>query len=290
MSSFVKLAGITSSEQVAPTQVNLLATGLSPAIQITPTAMLSAIKGIRFLINVSVVNGATAISGGTVGSAIGFIEIKQGVRTLLKINNMRQLQDFYHIKTGQVLNDVSIPTTANTVDSASLEFTLPFKITVGEQVIVKIQFNGYNQFISGGSVSSGTASMGIAFLYSATEIGNTEVWDIDETPTALASATDVNLGSYLGNAKPIYELYADVGADSNLNYYKFEISKTTLFFMYPFDLIEYEDEEPQYTHISGLFRLPIETGVVINTGSNSQAKAIVNLATSEQITLFSRIQ
>ena len=60
--------------------------------------------------------------------------------------------------------------------------------------------------------------------------------------------------------------------------------------MYPFDLIKYEDEEPQYSHISGLFRLPIEAGVVINTGSNSQAKAIVNLATSEQITLFSRIQ
>jgi hypothetical protein len=290
MSSFVKLSGLSGSEQIAPTQVNLLSTGLSPAVQLSPTSMISPIKGIRFLISVSVTNGATAITSGTVGDAIGLIEIKQGTKTLLKVTNMRQLQDFYHIKTGMVLSDVNIPTTASTVDSASLEFTLPFKVMLGDQLSVKIQFNGYSQFITGGSVTSGTGSMGVAFLYSASETGQSEVWSIDQTPVALASGVDVNLGSYLGNAKPIYEFYADVTADSDLNYYKFEIKNVTLFYMYPYDLIEYEDVEPQYSHVSGLFRLPIESGIVINTGSNSQAKAIVNLATSEQITLFTRDQ
>ncbi len=64
----------------------------------------------------------------------------------------------------------------------------------------------------------------------------------------------------------------------------------TVYYEYPFDLVQYEVQEPQYSHISGLFRLPIDAGTVINTGSNSQAQAIVNLSTSEQITLFSRVQ
>jgi hypothetical protein len=290
MASFEKITGITSSEQVYPTQVNLLATGLSPAIQQSPTSMLSPIEAIRFLITASVVNGTTAITSGTVGGSIGLIEIKQGTKTLLKVSNMKELQDFYHIKTGLVLSDVNIPTTASQTDSASLEFVLPFRIAVEEQVVIKTQFNGYSSFITGGSVSSGSGSVGLAFLYSNKETGFSEMWDIEQTPTTLASGTDVNLGSYLGNAKPIYELYADVSSDSDLNYYKFEITKTVLFNQYPFDLIQYEVQEPQYSHVSGLFRLPIVSGIVINTGSNSQAKAVINLATSEQIYLISRIQ
>jgi hypothetical protein len=290
MASFEKIKGVSGSEQVYPTQVNLLPTGLSPAIQQSPTSMLSPIEAIRFLITTSVVNGTTAITGGTVGGSIGLIEIKQGTKTLLKISNMRELQDFYHVKTGLVLNDVNIPTTASQTDSASLEFVLPFRIAVGEQLVIKTQFNGYNSFITGGSVSSGSGSVGLAFYYSNNSVGLSEMWDIEQTPTALASNTDVNLGSYLGNAKPIYELYADVSSDSDMNYYKFEVAKTVLFNEYPFDLIQYEVQEPQYSHVSGLFRLPIVSGIVINTGSNSQAKAVINLSTSEQVFLISRIQ
>jgi len=290
MSSFKTLEAISSTEQVAPSTVNIPQTGLSAEIQLYPKKMASPIEGIRFLISVSVVNGATALSGGTVGNFIGLIEIKQGVKTIFKISNMKQLQDFYHIKTGQILSDVALPTTASATDSASLEFVIPYKIMVGDQVTVTCQFNGFANAVSGGSVTSATGSMALAFYYSNKPVGATETWEIGQTPVALASATDVNLGSYLGNAKPIYELYADVSADSNLNYYKFEIGAVTVYNEYPFDLIQYEVQQPQYSHVSGLFRLPIDAGIVINTGSNSQAQAIVNLSTSEQITLFSRVQ
>jgi hypothetical protein len=290
MSSFKTLGKFTGSEQVTPTVVNIPATGLSPSISQSPTKMSSQIEGIRFLISVSVTNGGTNITKGTVGDFLGYLEIMQGTKSLLKITNMRQLQDFYHIKTGKVLNDVNIPTNTDTINSASLEFTLPFKIVLGSQVVVKTAFNGYSNALEGESVTSGTASTGLAFLYGLSTGGNSESWDVGQTPVVLASGTEVNLGSYLGNAKPIYELYTDVLEDANLNYYKFEIGAKELYYDYPFDLEAYEVEQPQYSHTSGLFRLPISEGIVINTGSNSQSKAILNLSKSEQITLFSRTE
>ena len=57
---------------------------------------------LRMLITVSVVNGNTVITSGTVGDFINQIKIRQGTVDLLTINGIKELQNFYHIKTGIV--------------------------------------------------------------------------------------------------------------------------------------------------------------------------------------------
>lgn len=286
---FSVLKGFSGIEQSDTVQGNLLATSVGSPLSVSPTAMNSPIQAIRFLITISVTNGATAITSGTVGDFINQIKIRQGTVDLLTLSGIREVQDFYHIKNGDSLADVNIPTTASTVDTASLEFTIPFRIALGNQVVVKATFNGYSNALVGGSVTSGTASVSLAFIYGSEAVSTSEIWDINPTSTALAASTDINLGQYLNTAKPIYQLFLDVTSDANLNYYDFYIGRVLLYKAYPFDLEAFEIREPEYSHVSGLFALPISEGVVINTASNSQAKAVINLASSVQVTTFAQV-
>ena len=125
---FSVLSGFSGIEQSDTVQGNLLASSVGSPLSISPTAMSSPIMSLRMLITVSVVNGATAITSGTVGDFINQIKIRQGTVDLLTINGIKELQNFYHIKTGSTLADVNIPTTVSTTDTASLEFDLPFRL------------------------------------------------------------------------------------------------------------------------------------------------------------------
>ncbi len=286
---FSVLSGFSGIEQSDTVQGNLLSSSVGSPLSLSPTAMSNPIMAIRFLITVALTNGTTAITSGTVGDFINQIKIRQGTVDLITLNGMRELQDFYHIKTGQVLSDVNIPTTASTIDSASLEFELPFRIALGSQVVVKSLFNGWSNAIVGGSVTAGTVSVALAFVYGNGTVATSEQWDVNQTSTALASSTDINLGQYLNTANPIYQLFIDATSDANLNYYDFYIGKTILYKAYPFDLTNFEVRQPQYSHVSGLFALPIVEGTVINTASNTQAKAVINLASSIQVTTFAQV-
>jgi len=289
MSGFAKIRMDGGVEQVAPDTVNIPAEGTSGEIIISPKHMKYSISALRFLITVSVVNGSTALSGGTVGNFIKTIKILQGTKTLLELNGMQDVQILYHIKTGQTLSDVALPTTANTTDTASLEFYLPYEIAkTNEQVVVKAIFNNYSTSVSGGSVSSATGSVGLAFYYQKEKVVESEQWNIIETATTIEANTDKNLGADLPS-KPVYELWVNVGSDSNLNYYKYILNSEELFNAYVFDLIEYEIREPQYSHISGLMKLPINSGVLINTSSNLQPEAIINLSTAEQVRIYAKV-
>lgn len=286
---FSVLSGFSGIEQSDTVQGNLLSSSVGSPLSISPTAMSSPIMSLRMLITVSVVNGTTAITSGTVGDFINQIKIRQGTVDLLTINGIKELQNFYHIKTGSTLADVNIPTTVSTTDTASLEFDLPFRVALGSQVVVKSLFNGYSTALSGGSVTSGTVSVALAFVYGNGQVASSEQWDINQTSTALASSTDINLGQYLNTASPIYQLFIDTTSDSNLNYYDFFIGKTILYKAYPFDLSNFEVRQPQYSHVSGLFALPIVEGTVINTASNTQAKAVINLSSSIQVTTYAQV-
>ncbi len=287
---FSELRGISSIEQIPQTLTNLVASGTGSELILSPKSMFSPIGGLYVTIGVSVVNGSTAISSGTVGDFISEFKIMQGTKTLLNISNIRELQDFFHIKTGTTLNDVNIPTTASTTDTASLSFKLPYFIALGSQVSFHFRFNGYNNAISGGSVTSGTATISMSIYYVSFPVSESEMWEIVPTPTALASNTDVNLGNYTTNGKAIYEMWLDITNDSYLNEYKFEQGRTLLYNSYLSDLVNLEVIEPQYSHFNGLLLLPIQFGVVLNTASNSQSQALVNLNTSEQVILFYRVQ
>ncbi len=89
-----------SVEQIPSTLTNLNLNAIGSPIQLTPKKMDTAVEGLYISITVSLVNGATAITSGTVGNFINEIKIMQGTKTLLSITSMKQLQDFYHIKTG----------------------------------------------------------------------------------------------------------------------------------------------------------------------------------------------
>ena len=289
MSGFGKIRMDGGVEQIAPDTVNIPANGTSGEIQISPKHMKYSISALRFLITVSVVNGATALSGGTVGNFINTIKILQGAKTLLELNGMSDVQALYHIKTGQTLSDVALPTTANATDTASLEFNLPYEIAkTNDQVVVKVIFNNYSTAVSGGSVSSATGSVGLAFYYQKEKVVQSEQWNIIETASVIQANTDSNLGANLPS-KPIYELWVNVSADSNLNYYKYVLDNEELFKAYVFDLINYEIREPQYSHVSGLIKLPINAGVLINTDSNLQPEAIINLSTAEQVRIYAKV-
>ncbi len=283
---FSKINAIKGVEQISPETVNLSATSASAEVVLTPSAMTMPIKGTEYSITISLVNGATAITSGTVGDFINEFKIMQGSKTLLNISNISQLEAFFHIKNGTTLSDVNLPTTASATDSATLQFKLPFRIALGAQVSFKFKFNGYNNAISGGSVTNGTATVSMAVYYSNSQATTSEAWEILPTPVSLGADVDINLGSYLGNQKPIFELWTQVSADSGLNYYKFEIGKETIFDVYPVDMENLELVDPQYSHVSGLFYLPIVEGAIINTGSNSQSKAIINLASSQVVTSY----
>ncbi len=277
-------------EQIAPVLTNLVATGTGSEVSLTPTMMTKPIEGVYMNITVSVVNGATAITSGTVGDFINEIKIMQGTKTLLNISNIRELQDFFHIKTGTTLSDVNIPTTASTTDSATLSFKLPYFVALGSQVSFHFRFNGYNNALSGGSVTSGTATVSMSIYYVSYPVSESEMWEVVPTPTALASNTNINLGNYTSNGKPIYEMWVDITNDSYLNEYKFEQGRTLLYDSFLSDLTNLEVFEPQYSHLNGLVLLPIQFGVVLNTASNSQSQALINLNTSEQVTLFYRVE
>jgi len=285
--SFVAPKQDAGVEQISPVTVTIPPSGVSGAVQLSPKAMTTPASGIRLNINASVVNGATALTGGTVGGFINEIEILQGSRSLIKFTSIAELLDFYHIKTGQTLSDVALPTTASQTDSANLEFLLPFNLAQGAQIVVKTIFNGYSTAVTGGSVTSASGAVGVAFYYTRAPIIVSEDWEVMVTPSALGSGTDQNLGLYLAN-KPIYDLWTDVIADANLAYYKFKIGKSDIYYDYPFDLIEFEDAQPQFNHESGLFRLPLNPGININTASNSQAQALINLSASKQIIIYAR--
>jgi hypothetical protein len=286
--TFVNVKMDGGVEQVSPVNVNIPANQPSGEITLSPKHMTTPINAIRFIITVNVVDGATALSGGTVGDFINELKIMQGSKTLIKFNSIADIQAFYHIKTGQTLSDVALPTTASTTDTATLEFVLPFGVTLGQQVVVKGIFNGYANSVSGGSVSSANGSIGVAFYYQKEPMAVSEEWDIIQTATTINANTDANLGNDLPS-KPIYDLWTNVGADANLNYYKYELNKSELYNSYPYDLIQYEVKEPQYSHVSGLFRLPINSGVLINTASNIQPQAIINLSTAEQVKIYARV-
>jgi len=289
MSGFAKIRMDGGVEQVSPVTVNIPASGTSGEIQISPKHMKYSISAIRFLITVNVVNGATALSGGTVGDFIKTIKVLQGSKELLELNGIQDVQALYHIKTGQTLSDVALPTTASTTDTASLEFYLPYEIALTkEQVVIKVIFNGYSTAVSGGSVSSATGSVGLAFYYQKEKVTQSEQWDIIETASTIQANTDKNLGSDLPS-KPVYELWVNIGADGNLNYYKYLLNSEELFHAYVYDLIQYEIREPQYSHVSGLMKLPINAGVLINTSSNLQPEAIINLATAEQVRIYAKV-
>ena len=44
-----------------------------------------------------------------------------------------------------------------------------------------------------------------------------------------------------------------------------------------------------FSVLSGLFALPIVEGTVINTASNTQAKAVINLSSSIQVTTYAQV-
>ena len=184
---------------------------------------------------------------------------------------------------------MALPTTASATDTASLEFYLPYEIALtSEQVVIKFIFNGYSTAVSGGSVSSATGSVGLAFYYQKEKVVQSEQWDIIETASTIQANTDKNLGADLPS-KPVYELWVNIGADGNLNYYKYVLNNEELFKAYVYDLIQYEIREPQYSHVSGLMKLPINSGVLINTSSNLQPEAIINLTTAEQVRIYAKV-
>ena len=92
---FSVLSGFSGIEQSDTVQGNLLASTVGSPLSISPTAMSSPIMSLRMLITVSVVNGATAITSGTVGDFINQIKIRQGTVDLLTINGIKELQNFY---------------------------------------------------------------------------------------------------------------------------------------------------------------------------------------------------
>ena len=285
---FQSLLTNTGSETAQSQTVNLAASSLSK-VKFSPSAMTNTLIGMEVIMALTIGSGSTAGTATTVGSDIYTVKVTSGSSTTLNISGIRQVQDFYHIKTGQTLSDVILTPVASTNVTETLSFVLPFIADPTQKFVVEFDLNGY-QTLSGSNATSGSMTITIRYIFGVPP-DVYDAWTVVPTPSNLNSGVDVNIAQYINDARAAYSLWIDVTSDSNLSYYKFENGKEIVYdSLDATTLTSLEDYLPQYDHLSGLFNLPILVGVVIDSNANTSIKPILNLSSSLAPVIFLKVQ
>jgi len=275
---FQSLLNSTASE-LAQSQTVVLSANTITKVKFSPTAMQGDLLGYQVIFSLSITSGSTAGNVTTVGSSLYSHKITTGPKTMINISGFREFQDFYHIKTGTILNDVSLTPSANATITQSLSAIIPFVAPESDKLVFEFEFNGY-QTLAGSNATGGQITITMRYFYGI-RTSEYDFWTIVPAPSSFNSEVEVNIANYINDARPAVELWIDIASDGNLNYYKFENGKVVIYDSLDVNsLIEYEDYYPMYTHLSGLLFLPIQSEVVIDSNANTSIKPLINLSTS----------
>jgi len=275
---FQSLLGSSGSE-LAQSQTVILSANTVTKVKFSPASMSGDLLGYEVILSLSITSGTTAGNATTVGSSLYIHKITSGPKTMLNLSGFREFQDFYHIKTGQILNDVILTPVANSQVTQTLSAIIPFVAPESDKFVLEFDFNGY-QSLSGSNATGGQVTVQIRYFYGI-RTSEYDFWTVVPAPASFNAGVEVNIANYINDARPAVELWTDVASDGNLSYYKFENGKIVVFdSLDVVSLTEYEDYYPMYNHLSGLLFLPIQSEVTIDSNANTSIKPLINLSTS----------
>ena len=284
---FQSLLGSTGSELAQSQTVNLSANTVTK-VKFSPSSMNGDLLGYEVIFALSITSGTTAGNATTVLSSLYAEKITSGSKTMLNISGSREFQDFYHIKTGLNLSDVTLTPVASSQVTETLGVIIPFVAPQSDKLVFEFDFNGY-QSLSGANATGGQVTVTLRYFYGIRS-SEYDFWTVVPAPAPFNANVEVNIANYINDARPAVELWADIASDGNLNYYKFENGKVVIYDSLDVtSLTEYEDYYPMYTHFTGLEFLPIESEVTIDSNANTSIKPLINLSTSLAPVFFLKV-
>jgi len=284
---FQSLLGSSGSE-LAQSQTVVLSANTVTKVKFSPASMSGDLLGYEVILSLSITSGATAGNATTVGSSLYVHKITSGPKTMLNLSGFREFQDFYHIKTGQILNDVTLTPVASSQVTETLSAIVPFVAPESDKLVFEFDFNGY-QSLSGSNATGGQVTVTLRYFYGIRS-SEYDFWTVVPAPASFNAGVEVNIANYINDARPAVELWADIASDGNLNYYKFENGKVVIYDSLDVtSLTEYEDYYPMYTHFAGLEFLPIQSEVTIDSNANTSIKPLINLSTSLAPVFFLKV-
>ena len=273
----------TGSETAESQTVTLAASSLTK-MKFSPTSFSTPIIGMELIFNASI--GGLASGDTTISDLLEMVytmKATSGSDQTLLLSGSRQLEEFYHIKTG-----LAYSATAPSITGGVQYLMLPFVINPALKFVLEFDFNGYTTFST--DATSGSMTVTIRYIF-GTPQDNFDFWTVVPTPSLLNANVDVNLAQYINDARQATQLWIDTGgADSNLNYYKFENGKQIVYdSLDSYTLSQLETYLPGYVHVSGLFEMPIIQGITIDSNANTSIKPIINLASSLAPVIFLKV-
>jgi hypothetical protein len=269
----------SSASELAQSQTVVLSANTITKVKFSPSSMQGDLLGYQVIFSLSITSGSTAGNATTVGSSLYSHKITTGPKTMINLSGFREFQDFYHIKNGTILNDVTLTPSASSTVTETLSAIVPFVAPESEKLVFEFEFNGY-QSLAGSSATGGQVTVIMRYFYGI-RTSEYDFWTVVPAPSPFNAGVEVNIANYINDARPAIELWTDIASDGNLNYYKFENGKVVIFDDLDVNsLIEYEDYYPMYNHLSGLLYLPIQSEVVIDSNANTSIKPLLNLSNS----------
>ena len=284
-----------ASEQSDTQTATLSSAGIATLPTVTPKrAGGLSIVGIIMTITANMTQSAAA--NWTVGSLIKEMVIKKGANKQIDINGEDQLEKVFHLLTGLPIGATfntgaptyfSNPTSAGAAGASAETETVFLPVHFRTDVVPQITLtvNGYSTITNG---TGGTVSFQVEYLYSNMPVSD-DLIKIVTAPSALNSATDINVAQYFSEAKPVNEVWIEVPSDAALSYQSYEVGQTTVYKAETATSLSFqEDILPTYSHISGFFKSRMKPNTVFpTTGSNANSpQLILNLATSQTPTFY----
>ncbi len=264
-----------------------------PTIQPTKSNGLN-IVGLKLSITATVTQSAAA--NWTVGSLIKELKFARGSDVLIDINGEDQLEKLFHIYTGMPIGQTfntgaptyfSNPTNAGaagqSTETETVYIPLHF-VGAGLPIQIILTMNSYTAVTDG---TAGSATFQVTFCYSDLPVADDRM-KIVVAPTALNSATDINISTQFSENKPVDEVWVELTADSSLTYQSFSVGQTTLYDQVdPTTLSVEEAPVPGLYHIGGFLKQLIRRGTVFPTqGATQNAPRLINNYSANQTPTF----